>query len=171
MDWNLILNRDGPAVWRTGFRILGNAADTDECFQEATLNAMELSRKRTVNNWRALLQRLIATRAIDRLRQRYRQRAVIANAELDELPNRHPQPSQQFDDAELQQQLRDALTLIPANQSTAFCLCCLEGWTYRECGIEMDLKSQAVGVLIQRARKKLQEVLAHQLELITHTNP
>jgi RNA polymerase sigma-70 factor, ECF subfamily len=169
MDWSLILKRDGPAVWRTGYRILGNSADTDECFQEAMLNAMELNQKQTVNNWRALLQRLMATRAIDRLRQRYRHRTVSATTELDELPNRQPQPSQLFDDAELQQQLRAALAQIQPNQSTAFCLCCLDGWTYRECGLEMGLTAEAVGVLIQRARKKLQAILADHLELTTTT--
>ena len=169
MDWSLILKQDGPSVWRTGFRILGNTADTDECFQEAVLNAMQLTQRQTVNNWRSLLQRLIATRAIDRLRQRYRQRAIVSSdADLDELPSSQPPPFQSLNDAELQQKLRSALTLIPENQATAFCLCCLEGWTYRACAIELELTTEAVGVLIQRARKKLQEILADQLEHITH---
>ena len=170
MDWSLILKRDGPAVWRTGFRILGNSDDTDECFQEAVMNAIEVNKRQSVHNWRAMLQRLIATRAIDRLRQRYRQRALVSTiTELDGLPNRQAPPSQLFDDAELQQGLRNALTQIPDNQATAFCLCCLEGWTYRDCGTEMHLTTDAIGVLIQRARKKLQAILADQLELITNT--
>ena len=40
-NWREILGRDGPAAWRTAFRILGNRADADECFQEACLAALE----------------------------------------------------------------------------------------------------------------------------------
>jgi DNA-directed RNA polymerase specialized sigma24 family protein len=36
-DWDEILSPDGPAVWRTAYRIVGNRADADECFQEAFL--------------------------------------------------------------------------------------------------------------------------------------
>jgi RNA polymerase sigma-70 factor, ECF subfamily len=168
MDWEMILKRDGPPAWRAAYRILGNSADTDECFQEAVMNALEIAKKGTVGNWRALLQRLITARAIDRLRQRYRLRSRIADgANLDDLPGTPCDPSRGIDEAELQSQLRIALIQIPANQAQAFCLCCLEGWTYRECGDQLSLTSQAVGVLIQRARKKLQTLLAAQFELLT----
>ena len=39
-DWDEILTRDGPAVWRTAYRIVGNRADADECVQEAFLSAL-----------------------------------------------------------------------------------------------------------------------------------
>ena len=38
-DWREILSRDGPAAWRTAYRLLGNRADADECFQEACMAA------------------------------------------------------------------------------------------------------------------------------------
>ena len=34
-DWQELMNRDGKAVWQTAYRLLGNRADADECFQEA----------------------------------------------------------------------------------------------------------------------------------------
>jgi DNA-directed RNA polymerase specialized sigma24 family protein len=64
IDWQGILSRDGPAVWRTAWRVLGNRADADECFQEAFVAALEYSSTHTVKHWRALLQRLAAARAI-----------------------------------------------------------------------------------------------------------
>ena len=67
-DWQEILSRDGGAVWQTAYRYLGNRADADECFQEAFLAAFKFSRHHEVTNWRAILKRLAAARAIDRLR-------------------------------------------------------------------------------------------------------
>src|SRR5438445_557444 len=74
-DWPTILSRDGPAAWRTAYRLLGHRADADECFQDACLAALEVSRRQPVRHWRALLQRLAAARAVDRLRERFRRPA------------------------------------------------------------------------------------------------
>ena len=74
-DWPEILSRDGPAAWRAAYRIVGNRADADECFQEACLAALNVSRRQTVRQWSALLRRLAAARAVDQLRQRQRRRA------------------------------------------------------------------------------------------------
>ena len=71
-DWPEIIERDGASVWRTAYRLLGNRADADECFQEAFLAALEVSRREPVRDWGALLRRLAAARALDRLRRRYR---------------------------------------------------------------------------------------------------
>ncbi len=164
MDWNLILKRDGPAVWRTAYRILGNNCDADDCFQEATMNAVEISRRESIVNITALLKRLAASRAIDRLRQRYRQRVQAEFvSDLDELPGVSQSPAQLFEVFELHERLRVALTIIPPNQACAFCLCCLEGLSYRECGESLSLSAEAIGVLIQRARKNLQSQFGDQL--------
>ena len=71
-DWQEILRGDGPAVWQTAYRLLKHRADADECFQEAFLAALEVSRRGEVRNWRALSQRLVTARAVDRLRERSR---------------------------------------------------------------------------------------------------
>jgi RNA polymerase sigma-70 factor, ECF subfamily len=47
-----------------------NRADAEECFQEAALAALEFSRRKDVQHWRALLVRLATARAVDRLRRR-----------------------------------------------------------------------------------------------------
>src|SRR5580765_6378326 len=73
-DWDEILKRDGPSAWKTAWRVLGNRADADECFQDACLAAFEYSRTQEVRNWRALLQRMANAKAVDRLRLRIRQR-------------------------------------------------------------------------------------------------
>jgi DNA-directed RNA polymerase specialized sigma24 family protein len=48
-DWQEIVEREKKAVWQTVYRILGNRADADECFQDAFLAAWEVSRRGPVH--------------------------------------------------------------------------------------------------------------------------
>ena len=160
MNWETILNRDGPGAWRVAYRILGNRTDADDCLQEAMLGAVRLSQREPVANWAALLKRLAAARAVDRLRQRYRtdyrgSRDVV----LDELQGPLSDPSTPLETAELQSRLRHSLARLSEDQAQAFCLCCLEEWTYKEAAEHLGMSVQAVGVLVHRARQKLKQLL------------
>ena len=91
IDWEGILREHGPSVWRTAYRLTANRADAEECFQETFVAALEYVRQgKSVQHWRALLQRIATTRAIDRLRRR----ATLRNREgfLDQEAE-HPPPS------------------------------------------------------------------------------
>ncbi len=167
-DWDEIVRRDGPVVWRTAYRLLNNSADADECFQEVFVAALEVSRREQVGNWRALLQRLAAARAVDRLRERYRRRSREQTADWNTLAGNQPSPSQGAEEAELAQRLRDALAQIPAQQAEVFSLHGLEGWSYQEIAEQLSLSINTVGVLLHRARKRLRELLAPDHE---QTNP
>jgi RNA polymerase sigma-70 factor, ECF subfamily len=164
-DWQEILSRDGRAVWQTAYRILGNRADADECFQEAFLAALEFSRRKEVQHWRALLLRLVTARAVDRLRRRRRQAACQQAADWDSLPDRAPTPPQIAEDAELSERLRTVLGRLPSKQAEAFCLHCLEGWSYQEVAKQLAVSLDSVGVLLHRARKRLRQLLGASLEV------
>ena len=158
-DWQEILNRDGSAVWQTAYRILGNRADADECFQEAFVAALEISRREQIEHGGGLLKRLAAVRAVDRLRQRRRWAARQRAADWQTLPGHEQTPSQVAEDAELSEQLRAALTRLPAKQAEVFCLHCLEGWSYQEVATHLTVSITSVGVLVHRARKRLRLLL------------
>ena len=164
-DWDEILARDGPAVWRAAFRIVGNHADADECFQEAFLAAWEVARRGPVRNWYALLERLVTARAIDRLRRRLRRGPHEAVANWDALPGPDTQPSKAAEDAELSSRLREALAHLPPKQAEAFCLQALDGWTYAEIAGHMEESTDSIGVLLHRARKQLRLLLSRPLEV------
>ena len=72
VDWDLIVSREGPAVWRTLYRLLGDRADAEDCFQETFLAALAVWDREDVQHPRAMLNRLATAHALDRLRQRYR---------------------------------------------------------------------------------------------------
>jgi RNA polymerase sigma factor (sigma-70 family) len=159
-DWDQIIRRDGPAVWRTVCRLVGDRADAEECFQEAFVAALELARREPLTSPRALLLRMATARAMDRLRQRYRRRKrESADAELDYVPSQQTTAHEHAEASELSQRLREALATLPPKQSDAFCLCCLEGWSYQEAADHLEVSSQNVGVMVHRARTKLKELL------------
>jgi RNA polymerase sigma factor (sigma-70 family) len=159
MDWKTILERDGPGAWRAAFRLLGNTADADDCLQDAALAAVQLSRREPIANWRALLTRLASARALDRLRQRYRNPInACHDGQLEAIAD----PHERGDTAQLEElrsQLRIALVQLSQDQAAAFCLCALEGWTYTEAAKELQTPVSTIGVLVHRARQQLRELL------------
>src|SRR5438128_119194 len=116
-DWEGILERDGPHAWRAAWRILGHHADADECFQDACLAALELSRGQKVRNWRAVLQRLAAARAIDQLRIRIRRKPREQPLPEGHLTSGDALPPDRAAHAELAARLRAALAHLPSRQA------------------------------------------------------
>ena len=165
IDWEGILSHDGPAVWRTAWRVLGNRADADEVFQETFVSAVEYSRTHIVIHWRALLQRLATARAIDRLRQRVRRKDREMPLPADHLQASIPLPSQAAENAELSAKLRAALAEIPSRQAEVFCLFHLDGWSYPEIAEHLAISTDVVGVWMHRARGRLRELLSEMNEV------
>ncbi|HSU67023.1 MAG TPA: RNA polymerase sigma factor [Tepidisphaeraceae bacterium] len=161
VDWDAMVSREGPAVWRTVYRLLGNHADAEDCFQETFLAAIAIWRRETVRHPHALLQRLATARALDRLRRRYRRsRREGGDVEWDAVRADEPQPPQLAQSAELSDRLRAALAEIPPKQAQAFCLFYLDGWDYAQIAEELEGNVNAVGVLLHRARHRLAELLS-----------
>jgi RNA polymerase sigma-70 factor (ECF subfamily) len=158
-DWDQIVSRCGPAVWRIAYRLLGSTPDAEDCFQETFVAALRLTRAGPVRHWCALLQRLATAQAIDRLRRRTRRRAREAPADCDTHSGPGPPPDEQAAAGELSQRLRQALPHLPARAAEVFCLHALEGWSYAEVAGQLGISVDAVGVALHRARRRLQALL------------
>lgn len=165
LDWQTILERDGPVVWRTAYRLLGNQADTDDCFQETFLAALGYSRQTSVKHWRALLQHLATARAIDRLRDRRRRGLAEPVEDWGAFGDLGASPAQLAEDVELAEALRSALTQLPERQAEVFCLHCLEGWTYSEIAERLAMSIASVGVALFRARGRLRGLMEGHLDV------
>jgi RNA polymerase sigma-70 factor (ECF subfamily) len=157
VDWEGIVSRDGPAIWTTACRLLGNRADAEECVQDAFAAAVRISRQQTVDNWRALLQRLTTARAIDRLRQRTRRKSDAILFDLDLNPAAACDPAQVAEDRELAGRLRELLEELPDQQAQMFALHFVEGWTYPDLAQAFSISPGAVGMSLMRARAKLRQ--------------
>jgi RNA polymerase sigma-70 factor, ECF subfamily len=162
-DWQKILKEEGPTVWRTAYRLLGNRTDADDCLQETLLAALEISRREDVRQWRSLLQHLATARALDCLRRR-RRRPSGQIDQWEAVAGCAPEPSQVAEDAELADWLRSALAGIAATQAEVFWLHCMEEWSYEEIARRMKVSTAAVGVHLYRARKRLGALLAARIQ-------
>jgi RNA polymerase sigma-70 factor, ECF subfamily len=160
-DWKAIVDQHGGIVWQTLFRLVGNHADAADCFQETFLDALKVARREPVREWTALLRHLATVRALDLLRVRCRDRhRTDASADPDVLAGREAGPDQEAEADELAGRLRAALGQLPSQQAEVFCLACVDQLTYGEVGERLQLTANAVGVLLHRARRRLQELLA-----------
>jgi RNA polymerase sigma-70 factor, ECF subfamily len=159
IDWDELVRREGSAVWRTIYRLVRNQADADECFQETFVAALELSNRQPVRNWPALLQCLATSRAVDRVRKRLRRTRKEEVNNLAKAECTQPGPTHQAEAAERATRLRWALSQIPARQAEIFCLHELGGWKYEALAERFAMTASAVGVLLHRTRKKLQDLL------------
>jgi len=158
VDWQVIIEKHGPVVWQTAYRLLGNHADAADCFQETFVSALEFCRRQRVRNFSALLARLATARAIDQLRRRFRRsRSEADTADWAVLKSTNPCPAERAQQKELTDGLRKSLSNLPPQEAQAFCLRYLNDMSYREIANELGIKTNAAGVLLHRARAKLRE--------------
>ena len=160
IDWQVIVKKHGPLVWKTTYRLLGNHTDAADCFQETFVSALQLSQRQPVRNFPALLARLATARAIDRLRQRLRQPLFdTENGDRVPVPSANPDPAEHAQQQELAAMLRKALAQLPPQEAQVFCLRYLNDMSYRQIAKQLNIKTNAAGVLLHRARAKLRQYL------------
>lgn len=158
IDWQIIIEKHGPAVWQTAYKLLGNHTDAADCFQEAFVCALELSQRQRVRNFSGLLTRLATTRAIDQLRRRFRQSHYnAASADWAAVPSANPGPAQMAQQRELAARLRMAITQLPPREAQVFCMRYLNDMSYRQIAKALGIKTNAAGVLLHRAKAKLRQ--------------
>ncbi len=158
IDWQTIIEKNGPAVWQTAFRLLGNRSDAADCFQETFVCALEFSRRQRIRNFSALLMRLATTRAIDLLRKRFRRSDnSTAFADWVAVSSKNPGPVQMAQQQELIDRLRESLVQLPEAEAQVFCMRYLNDMSYRQIAKELGIKTNAAGVLLHRARAKLRK--------------
>jgi RNA polymerase sigma-70 factor (ECF subfamily) len=160
INWQMIVEEHGSAVWQTAYRLLGNHADAADCFQETFVCALELSRRQRIRNFRPLLARLATTRAIDQLRRRMRHSEPNGDqVRLADVQAGCPGPVQCAQDNELAGQLRESILKLPPTEAQAFCLRFLNDMSYKDIARELGIKAGAAGILLHRARAKLKDAL------------
>lgn len=160
-DWQVIVKEHGPVVWQTAHRLLGDPTETADCFQEAFLAALEVSRRQRVRNVCGLLVRLATTRAIDRLRRRSRQELRQADTRCRRnISDGERDPASRLETHELAGRLREAIGQLPPQEAKAFSLRYLSEMSYRQIAKELNINTNTAGVLLHRAKAKLRKALA-----------
>jgi len=159
-DWEQILADYGPAVWRTVRSMLGNEADARDCYQAVFLEAFQFLQEKQVEGLAKLLNRIARMRALDLLRKRYRHAAhVDSAATTEDAFSRFPGPADELEAAELAERLRACLTLLSPQQADVFVMRYVEQLSYDQIAERIDSNRNAVGVMLNRARKQLRSLL------------
>jgi RNA polymerase sigma-70 factor (ECF subfamily) len=158
-DIDRLVELYGPAVWRTICRLLGGAREAADCFQETFLEFIHAHRRRKIDRPQALLQTIATRRAIDSIRRQSTQRR-----QLTPLSDRHASsildPPSLAVGRELADWLLEALKEIDPVQAAVFCMTQLDQMDHQEVAAAMGVTPNHVGVLLHRARSKLQKKLA-----------
>ena len=159
-DWTVIVRENSPIVWQTAYRLLGNYAESCDCYQETFLSALKTSRRQAVRSWPALLQRIAMTQAINQLRRRVRRARRSENlGQCDHLPSSNPGPQQEVEKLDSIAQLRQALARLPEQEAEILCLRYLGDLSYDQIAQELGIKPNSIGPLLHRARLRLKGLL------------
>jgi len=159
-DWAHIVQQNGPVVWNTVFRMVGNHTDAADCFQETFVSALGVDRKQPIRNWPALLKRLAVMRSLECLRRRYRVSERSTKPLISPpIDRRMPEPEASMQNREFAEQLRRAVAELDPRQAEVFCLADVDEIPYRQIAELLDITVNHVGVLLHRARSALRERL------------
>jgi RNA polymerase sigma-70 factor (ECF subfamily) len=160
IDWPAILAKHGPAVWRTVYRLLDHHADASDCYQETFLAALRFAQRQPVADWVSFLTSLATWRAMDRLRQRYRDRKRAHSlVRVCEDSSNADSPPEHASAQELMERVREVLAELPDKQAQVFWLSCVEGLSHQQISDRLDIPQSNVRVLLHRGRAHLRALL------------
>ena len=136
-------------VFRTAYRITGNAADAEDVLQTVFLRMVRLNPE--VDNPESYLRRSAVNAALDVVRARHDSNTLelekIASGTCTEL-------------SELRDTLRRALSKLPPRNAEMFAMRFFEGYTNPEIAKLLGISQVVVAVTLHRTRRKLQKEMA-----------
>ncbi len=138
-------------VFRTAYRITGNAADAEDVLQTIFLRLLRQQDSNAVHNQESYLRRAAVNAALDLIRSRREDQA----AELVDVPSGARDP----DAGDLRAALRRALGRLTPKSAEIFALRFLEGVSNQEIARTLGVSRVLIAVSVHRARKQLQRDL------------
>lgn len=134
-------------VFRSAFRVLGNAEDAEDVLQTVFLRFLRRDEQLgNIANPEQYLRRAAVNAALDVIRQR---------KQHSELPEGAKEPGRKADQ-ELRSRLASALARIDAKWAEMFVLRFVEGYGNKEISEMLGISQTLVAVTLFRARQKLQ---------------
>ncbi len=118
---------------------------------------MKVRNGRPVKNWPGLLRLLATARCLDRLRRRMSENSRRSSTpDWSRLASGNPGPDEQVGTRELAERVRRILAELPPREAQVACLRYLEELSYEEIGAQLKIRPNAVGVLLHKARQRMQ---------------
>lgn len=140
-------------IFRTAYRIMGNAADAEDVLQTVFLRLLRRSdNAEEMENTESYLRRAAINAALDVIRARQTNPTV----ELAEAPARDVEGQTH----ELRQVLARAMSRLTPRSAQIFALRFLEGFSNQEIARMLGLSQVLVAVMVHRTRQQLRRELA-----------
>jgi len=142
-------------VFRTAYRITGNAADAEDVLQTVFLRLLNRSSSESLQSEEGYLRRAAINAALDILRSRQSDRTV----ELIDLPGgKAPNET-----ADLRRALAQAISKLEPRSAEVFTLRFLEGFTNPQIAAMLGISQVLVAVIVHRTRRQLRKELGAHL--------
>ncbi|MDQ1736526.1 MAG: hypothetical protein QOH56_2777 [Pseudonocardiales bacterium] len=161
-SWDEIVRTHADRVYRLAYRLSGNRSDAEDLTQETFVRVFRSLADYTPGTFEGWLHRIATNLFLDMVRRRQKIRFdALADDAGDRLPSDDAGPERAFEQNNLDPEIQGALDALPADFRAAVVLCDLEGLTYEEIALTLDIKVGTVRSRIHRGRVLLREALAH----------
>lgn len=159
--FRLIVERHSRVLFRSAYRITGNAADADDVVQETFMRAYRqlssFESRAALTTW---LHRIAVNCALDLIDSRKRRDSRTEEVEdLSVIPSSAASPDRVLLGSEMQKALAVALDGMSGNERTAFVLRHFEGMPLEEIGQLLGTKLNATKNTVFRAVQKVRQHL------------
>jgi RNA polymerase sigma factor (sigma-70 family) len=144
------------SMYNTGYRIVGNEDDAEDVLQEAFISAFRsLDSYRGDATFGSWLKRIVVNKAITVLKKR-RMEALPDNDHFDVA---EPEPEETYKDGLTIDKVRRSIDALPDGYRSVLSLYLLEGYDHQEIAGIMGITESTSKSQLNRAKKKLQELL------------
>jgi RNA polymerase sigma-70 factor (ECF subfamily) len=171
-SWDDIVRQHADRVYRLAYRLSGNRSDAEDLTQETFVRVFRSLADYTPGTFEGWLHRITTNLFLDMVRRRQKIRFdALADDASERLASEEPGPERAFEQNNLDPEIQRALDALPADFRAAVVLCDLEGLTYEEIALTLDIKVGTVRSRIHRGRVLLREALAHRSPAVRPSEP
>jgi len=161
-------------VYRTAYRVLGDAASAEDATQDAFISAYKHIRTFRGGSFKAWLLRIVTNACYDQLRVKQRRPAASLDAMLLDPDNPAPgldravteSPQDFAERQELGAMIQRGLATLPHDQRMTLVLVDIEGLSYEDAADALATNVGTVKSRLSRARAALRDFLVQQEELL-----
>lgn len=163
--WESIMRENNQALFRVARSIVREDAEAEDVVQSAYIAAFDkLDQFAARASLAAWLRKIVANRAIDRLRQRARERRLSQDhRDVDEMNRNSSEatttPEQAAVNRELRSVLEQAIDGLPDNLRSVFVMRDVQGMSGADTADTLGIEEGAVRVRLHRARQQLRDRL------------
>lgn len=160
--WDEVVREHSARIYRLAYRLTGNQHDAEDLTQDVFVRVFRSLHRFQPGTFEGWLHRITTNLFLDSARRKKKIRFDgLTDGAEDRLPSSWPTPSEQLADADLDHDVAAALGALSPEFRAAVVLCDIEGLSYDEIAVVLDIKIGTVRSRIHRGRAQLRSALAH----------